>query len=971
VAGYERKPYPFSCKGMNLSLPSDRLPPDKYRILFNTRPYGEGQVQGRQGQVSVMDNLPPLVEDVIHTIKRMDDPIPSPVQFPGSFQLYNRILGVADEVLIAGTNAGTPTNYVSLEAGFSADPLSMCIARSDYSPRPFCMVGDSLKMRKVLSSAQIFQLGCAPPNFTPITVTVVGAVGSAPGGPKVAANGVPYNYRFVSRIAGDINTGATSYPGPPLRDSQTVSPDEQLVTMVVPGGTPAQPDSQVAWLDVYRFGGTLPEWIFIGSVTNAGGHVFTDQFADIDIASNPRLDFDLHQPFVTLDTPKSGTVNVALLGGGGATITWVSGDQFEAYDAVADQPYWPAGTGIIIDGTLYTMYRAPDSATDFELLETPNTGAGGPFTFFIPSPELVHQPLPHVWGPFGGGSTGTFFFAVGDPLRPGALYWTVGNRAEAHAPRNVLDITSPSEPLMNGAMFDGTSYVFSTERMFRIYPSFGEVSDFVAVEVPNAKGLLSPWAIAVGPKLWFLARDGIFEYESTGGEPRSITDDLYPLFPHEGVTLVENTYTIDGITDVEFFPPDFERPNDLRLAYADGFLYFDYVDIGNPDAIPPVAQARRTLVYDTVGRSWVSRDTYTHAVTMHYREEGEQDNQGHNTVLMGTDEGVLVEYGGYLDLDAAISGHIRTGARDMDDPRPRKQFGDILLDFDPNCDDVTIKAGFENFTFFSEPQTAGVDSRARRRIVYDINSGTGQYAFNIGLDIVWTAILGRPIFYLWEPSWIPKPEVTVKRVTDWHDEGYAGAKFVQGFILKADTLGIDRTLDIQYDGGTIPQTFTINHTGETEKAYSFDTPFIAHLLREHPTDQDFWRFFSIRYVWEPAPELVDDWITQETTHDLRGYWHHRDGYIALISSDVVTLTITVDGTAFNYTVPSGAGLYTKPYLVFQPMKGKYATYGLRSPAGFRLFQKDSEIRVRDWGSPGPYQVKLPFGDVSRISGARI
>ena len=965
MASFERKPFPFACKGFNLSAPSDRLPPDKYRILFNTRAYGEGQVQGRQGQVTQIENVPPPVVGTVHSIKRMNDPIPDPSQFPGTFQPCSRMLGVDDEFLSGGAAAGvTPTFYTSLESGFSGDPLSMCVARSDFSPRPFTVVGDSVKMRKFLSSQQLFQFGIAPPNFTTINVTVVGAVGSAPDGPDVGTTGLPYNYRFVARAASDINTGATSYPGPPLRVSQEVSPQQQLVTMDVPGS--GHPDPQVAWLDVYRYGGTLSEWIYIGTVTNVGGFQFVDQFNDAAIANNPRLDFANYQPFVTLDTPKTGTVTIALLGGGGATVTWASGDQFAAYDAVADQPYWPAGTQIAINGVAFQMYRSPDSATDFELLETPAFGAGGPFDYLIAQPELLHQPLPRIWGPFGGGSTGTFFFGVGDALRPGALYWTVGNRAEAHQPSNVLDITSPTEPLMNGVMFDGTSYVFSTERMFRVYPNYGQTSDFIAIEIPNAKGLFAPWCIAVGPKVWFLSRDGIFEYESTGGAPVSITDDLYPLFPHEGVTLTENTYTIDGMTGVTFYPPDFERPNDLRLEYADGFLYFDYVDTGDPTADPVVPQLRRTLVYDTQLRGWTSRDTYTYAVVCHYREEGE----GLEDVLMGTDVGQVVKYGGTLDLDTAIDGQIRTGGRDFDDPRPRKFIGDILADFDPNCDDIDFKAGFDNFTFFTDLQSTGALSRGRRRVVFDLNSGLGQMAFNIGLNITWSATEGRPIFYLWEPSYIPKPELTVKRVTDWHDATYEGAKFVQGFILKADTLGLDRTLAIQSDDGTVQQTFTINFNGESEKAFSFTTPFISHLLREHPTDSDFWRMFSIRYVWEPAPELTYNWITQETTHDFRGYLHHRDAYIALISSDDTALTITVDGTAFNYTVPNQAG-YGKPYMVLQPMKGKFVKYSLVSVNGIRLFQRDTSVSVKPWGDPGPYLQKQPFGDLSRINGARI
>lgn len=235
-----------------------------------------------------------------------------------------------------------------------------------------------------------------------------------------------------------------------------------------------------------------------------------------------------------------------------------------------------------------------------------------------------------------------------------------------------------------------------------------------------------------------------------------------------------------------------------------------------------------------------------------------------------------------------------------------------------------------------------------------------------------------PKLYFWEPSFLERPEDTFLRATDWEDAGYDGLKFVQGLIVEADTEGQDRNLLIQGDQQDI-EIIPINHAGQLMNAYSFTIPYEAHMLRVIPQDPDFWRLFNIRWVFEPAPEYVYEWKTQGTDHDMAGYQFLKDGFIAHRSTADLTLTITVDGSVFVYTIPNSGGVYRKTYILFAlantglALKGKLFTYQLRSTnvnVPFQLYQKDSEIRVHAW-SGGGYSVKLPFGDVSRISGAKL
>lgn len=950
MADFQRPRKDFAVRGMVLSRPVDHLKPDEYRILFNTRARGEDQIWPRDGLTKLSDAS---VTDPIHSIKRMDDAVPSPSNFPGAFRKYNLAVGAGTKLYNANWNdvpqpatltLGEVVELYGSAAVYSGNPMSMCVAKSDYSDRPWIWVSDANKMRKLLSSNQAFHVGISPPNYPPFA-EAMDAPGDVPDGLDTGDTGVLYIYRFRARAAVDVNTGQLSGPGVAIRQSAGVDAKKQKVRVRVDH---AHPDPQVHNLDIERFGGSLQEWVYVGTISNVVGHEFWDVNSDLDIAANPRLPEDNFQPWTGPGEAATGTCSIS-----GTTITRLSGDPFKFLDPLTDTPYWLPGTTIEVGGEVLSLYRSPDSADVLEVTETPadwNTGG----MFFIRTPLVAHKPLQFVWGPWGGGVTGLFYFACGDPLAPGVLKWTNGNDPESTSDANELEITAPGEPLQNGGIFDSKAFVFSTQRLFLVYPSFGETSQFYAVEVPGAKGLWNKYCILVCEKgIFYRGKDGL--YRTTGGASVNITDgDLYGLFPHDEPL---GTREIDGLLESGIRPVDDTDPTQERLSYADGMVYYEYIDKDNE---------RRTLVFDTSRDGWVSRDTYTPQITTHYDEEA---NSVHRCI-MGSEDGWLYTWGNLSDDGTAISLRVRSGSFNEGEARARKFYGDAEADYDSDCEGLNFRLGFERFSFFSQTVESGVDLSGRRRSILDINQGRGQYAVDVGIEIWGDLTLGRPKLYGWEPALIPKPEVTALRSTDFDNAGHDGSKFFQGVRIWADTLGKDRTVGIWTDAGERVALLDVNHMGESVKPYSFDVPFISQLVRIIPSDANFWRIMKIEWIFEPAPELVENWITQETTHDFPGYHYHRDAFIALWPSAAVTLAITADGATQTYAVPAELNVYNRPYMVLRPQKARYSQYSLRG-GPFRLFVKDCTVRVKPWADAGQFQVKQPFGDLSREFGARI
>ncbi len=458
-------------------------------------------------------------------------------------------------------------------------------------------------------------------------------------------------YRYVYRSSA---TGALSNPSPESVQS-TLS---VLVNNVM--ATPST-DPQVDKIDFYRLDTGLDNFTYVGTGPNSSAP-FSDTLLDSDVASNPILEFDNYEPFPSIDLPAGGTVNVV-----GGVVEYVSGTKFNVR--------WLPGTIIIVGTVAFTLNTRPTSTTSLTCSNVETVGGvetvvvpddGSNLVYEIAEPDLAAQPLAYMWGPTDNIS---FAFGCGDPLRPGTLYWCKGNNLDSAPDTNQEDVTSPSEPLQNGCIVNGLAWVASASRAWLILPNFFNAlatvtgtqgSTWTLQESSLKRGLYMPRCLAVdgGGVVYFRAKDGI--YASPGGQGgKSITDeDLYNLFPHEGIVpqpVQIGPYTV--------YPPNDNLPQLQKMNCANGYLYYDYVD---------VTSTPRTLVYDTLLGGWCV-DTYPVPVSVHVLEEGPSVN---NT-LMGCTDGTVRPFGGAVDTNSAV---ILMPAWNAGDTRALKHFGDLYIE---------------------------------------------------------------------------------------------------------------------------------------------------------------------------------------------------------------------------------------------------------------------------------------------------
>lgn len=460
-------------------------------------------------------------------------------------------------------------------------------------------------------------------------------------------------YRYTYRSS---KTGATSNPSPE-------SPEQTLSVLANTLSATPSSDPQVDKIDFYRLDTGLENFTYVGTGPNSSA-AFTDILLDADVAANPILEFDNYQPFPSIDLPRGGTVDVT-----SGVVTWVSGDKFNTR--------WLPGTDIIVGTIAFTLDKRPTSSVQLTCSNV--TATGGVETVVVPAdgvnlvyeiaePILAAQPLPYLFGPTDNIN---FIFGVGDPLRPGTLYWCKGNNLDSAPDTNQQDVTSPSEALVNGAMSGGRGVLFSTERAWLILPNFfnalatvqGTVgSTWTLQESSIDRGLYIAKALAMeaSGNIFFRVKDGI--HASAGGAvSKSISEDIYNLFPHEGIT--PQPVTRGGFT---VWPPDDTKPQFQSMECADGYLYYDYLDVNG---------FYRTLVYDIQGKGWVV-DIYEHPVRIHKLEEGGNVNG----TLVGCSDGSvrpLIDSG--VEAACAV---VLTRCEIAGDTRAPKHWGDLYIEAD-------------------------------------------------------------------------------------------------------------------------------------------------------------------------------------------------------------------------------------------------------------------------------------------------
>ena len=314
----------------------------------------------------------------------------------------------------------------------------------------------------------------------------------------------------------------------------------------------------------------------------------------------------------------------------------------------------------------------------------------------------------HCWGPF----IGKYLFWVGDTYRPGYVYWNIGTSVALNdSTLGVNAVSDPGEELITGFIFGGNSFVWSRLRLYALDYSPGGAPEFTPREIPIGMGLAGRWAQCVGPNaVYFLGRDGIYRTVCQGEEPECITDGaIKQLFLGEDVGGLEAV--------------DYSQENELRLALAAKNLHFFYRgDSGT----------QYHLVYDLEYGRWAQWSNNDFSIA--YLNEASPWSQ---TILGDyTSSDIYLFDDSYDNSTDSFPVVMRSGSWDSGIPLTDKEFGVLILDYDPGGADISITPYYNSeLTAGTTLKTNTAYQSGRRVTSWSLGD---YYAKSIAFEFGWT-----------------------------------------------------------------------------------------------------------------------------------------------------------------------------------------------------------------------------------------
>jgi len=612
--------------------------------------------------------------------------------------------------------------------------------------------------------------------------------------PDVGDQGAPYLYRVRPRSR---STGVVGNPSPATRYG--VNPRRHFVNVYLPS---ALYDPQIDTWDIFRYGGTVTEWRFIGSTPSASSQ-FLDNFDDAAAQAGDALDFDNFEPWPSVDVPNIGTASIV----NGTLATVVSTDP----DIIGYLP----GTLVELGGSnAYTLWARPTliSGNTYLLQFVENAGAGTNIPYIIQEPALARQFLPFMWGPDANGTV----FACGDQLRPGSLYFSKNYAPDSAPDTYNQEISQPSEPLLGGETIDGLSYVASPERWWALYPQPQDTAQrYSVVQQPFDRGLAAPFGHCTdGKSLFWVAKDSI-QSSSQG----NLTGDMYKLFPHEGIAGENHTY--GGIT---IFAPDYTRANTFRLTYSLGYLYFIYQDS---------TSTYRMLTLDIRRGAWCV-DQYPTPATAAYHVEQEPQSDSKvlllafslivgglppaHSILLAKQQALSNDYN-----STPISCALATNEFDGGDIRAPKQWGDFFVDCLPSSADVaTPGLTVTPVSIGAAVAPATIIPTSPTRVRTPVSVGGVVISDFMGMLATWlddfTTQIVPTKLYSWQPSYDIQPVRAIAWSTFGTSYGIEGYMHVPWVGIAYVALAPVQLTCVCYDGQSPAQIFLPATGGSLAKA---------------------------------------------------------------------------------------------------------------------------------------------------------
>ncbi len=209
------------------------------------------------------------------------------------------------------------------------------------------------------------------------------------------------------------------------------------------------------------------------------------------------------------------------------------------------------------------------------------------------------------------------------------------------------------------------------------------------------------------------------------------------------------------------------------------------------------------------------------------------------------------------------------------------------------------------------------------------------------------------------------------------------ARYVNGVRFDVDTVGANVDVEIRGDEGVLITTINaatnkgpVNLNGRGVKAYSFDVPFITHLIEFNPSAN--WRLFNAEVIDEPEPELAWMWWAQQTDLGVEGYKFVGDLWLGVRSTSEFTLVLECDGVDVTCVcldaTSNTAG--ARRTLHFRAPRNKFRSvrprlYANTNAGRVALFQKEFRAQYKPWAHEGSWLVANLMGDAHYQSGARV
>lgn len=453
------------------------------------------------------------------------------------------------------------------------------------------------------------------------------------------------------------------------------------------------------------------------------------------------------------------------------------------------------------------------------------------------------QPLPAVFGPLGGRLCG-----VGDPKRPGHVYFSKVERGGSWPPGNLLEVCAPSEELLAGTLVGGIGFLLSRKRGYMLTSNL--VNGALAVQETACQvGIASRWAWAQGTRgVYFVSADsdapGI--YLSAGQAALLLSQKIDPLFRGKTVTFAPGETVA---------PVDWTQPTELRLAIFQNVLWFLYMDTGG---------TRRTLCLNLLTEEWYQYD-FAAPPRVVYAEEG----AGLAPQLwLGTPAGAAALHTGTTDDGVAIACRVVTGCGDFGRPREDKQLGDVIFDADlPTATVLSLVCRLNNLAI-ANPASTWTGVSGRRRYQVDPFGTTPQRARNLQLDWAWSVSAASALFVA-GASYRPLPDQVLKRATAW--ESFPTERYFWGMTLVCDTAGEDVDLQVEYtQGGGIAVAASVVLNADGRRLLQFSWPAVkADQIRIRAIGEDcaFWMLYKVEWLLAPEPPRIAGW---DSTHENLG-----------------------------------------------------------------------------------------------------